>query len=51
MFFKLLQKHLHYRFAFIISSDAVPVKNFHNMSFSVVDLKKILEKLQPKIGR
>ncbi|MBL6971204.1 MAG: alkaline phosphatase family protein [Desulfobacterales bacterium] len=40
-----------YRLPFIISSDAVPIKNFHNMSFSVVDLKKILEKLQPKIGR
>lgn len=40
-----------YRLPFIISSDAVPVKNFHNISFSVVDLKRILEKLQPKIGR
>ncbi len=50
MFFEWLQKHLHYQLPFIISSDVVPVKNFHDISFSVVDLKKILEKLQPKIG-
>lgn len=34
-----------YRLPFIICSDTVPVKNFQNMSFSVVDMKKILEKL------
>jgi hypothetical protein len=34
-----------YRLPFIICSDTVPVKVFHNMFFSVVDLKGILEKL------
>ena len=34
-----------YRLPCIICSDTVPVKDFHNISFSVVDLKGILEKL------
>lgn len=34
-----------YRMPLIISSDTVPVKQFQDISYSVIDLKKILEKL------